>query len=407
MIHGHQSSILRVLKSVGPIGLLCLCVLSACQSGPEAWRPLWRVPYGYLPMPDRLEFDRARQQMKAGDWQGAHERLQGLIEEFPDVLDLGFAMQDVQAKLLSQGALPPLQGLRAAPSIAGLSAQDPASTQKLDPASILRLWYAQRAVDAPSIPSLVLAARVEGDASQALHWLEQALALDPTCAWAHYGYAYALLGQRDQYRWRNSREALARALTLDPSHVLARRMEAWMLAQEGDTGHAAIALERWLIATEFDPRVGHTSRVEVRLDLARIWLMAGRVDPALRELRSMEGESYDRERRLLLLAVALTETGDAEGALSIVRQAGLIPGVGVLPWVQEALLLEHWFEDGNAALVLWKQILEEAGESSDPAVLLQSFRARVVVERSERESLRDQFERNVNGKREPPSMRLQ
>jgi hypothetical protein len=103
----------------------------------------------------------------------------------------------------------------------------------------------------------------------------------------------------------------------------------------------------------------------------------------------------------LLLAVALTEKGDADGALSVVRQAGLIPGVGVFPQVLEALLLDHWFADGESALVLWKEVVEEAGESSDPAILLQSFRARVVVERSERESLRDQFERNVPGARTP------
>ncbi|MFT4648175.1 MAG: tetratricopeptide (TPR) repeat protein [Glaciecola sp.] len=348
-------------------------------------------------MPSRLEFDRARQQMKVGEWQGAQVRLETLISEHPDELDLGFALQDVQSKMLALGELPQMQEGWIEPSIAGQPGPGQATSQQLDSASVLKFWYARRAAQSPSIPSLVLAARVETDPTQALTWLNRALALDPTCAWAHYGRAYALLRQRDQYRWRDSRAALAQALVLDPSHVLARRMEAWMLAQEGDTGQAAIALERWLIATEFDPRVGHKSRVEARLDLARVWLTAGRVDPALRELKSMEGEPYDRERRLLLFAVALTEKGDAEGALSVVRQAGLIPGVGVLPWVQEALLLEHWFEDGQGALVLWKQILEEAEESSDPAVILQSFRARVVVERSESNSLRDQFERNTVG----------
>ncbi len=399
MIRRPLRSSLHALQKAWPLALLCLCTLAACQSGPAAWRPLWRVPYGYLPTPNRLEFDRARQQMNAGDWQGAHERLEALIEEFPDTLDLGFAMQDVQAQLLAQGRLTGMQEGLNKPSLAGPSEPLGTALQQLDPGSILKFWYARRAALFPSVASMVLAARVEPDSAQALVWLDRALALDQSCAWAHYGRAYALLGLRDQYRWRNSREALARALALDPSHVLARRMEAWMLAQEGVTGHAAIALERWLIATEFDPRVGHKSRVEARLDLARIWLMDGDVDPALRELRSMEGEAYDRERRLLLLAVALTEEGDAEGALSVVRQAGLIPGVGVLPRVQEAMLLEHWFEDGKGALVLWNQIMEEASESSDPAGLLQAFRARVAVERSERESLRDQFERSAIGSR--------
>jgi len=349
-------------------------------------------------MPDRLEFDRARQQMNQGDWLGAHERLQALIETFPDVIDLGIAMQDVQAELLAQGRLPGMKEGLSKPSLTGPDVPHLTTLQQFDLQAVLKLWYARRAALFPSVASFVLAARVEGDSAQALELLNRALALDPSCAWAHYGRAYALLSQRDQYRWRNSREALARALDLDPSHVLARRMEAWMLAQEGVTTHAAVALERWLIATEFDPRVGHRSRVEARLDLARIWLTSEDVEPALRELRSMEGEPYDRERRLLLLAVALTEKGDADGALSVVRQAGLIPDVGVLPKVQEALLLEHWFKDERGALALWKQVMEEASESSDPAGLLQAFRARVVVERSERESLRDQFERSALGK---------
>ncbi|MCA9002182.1 MAG: hypothetical protein KDB61_09675, partial [Planctomycetes bacterium] len=342
--------------------ILCLVALAACQSGPDVWRPLWRAPYGYLSMPERLEFDRVRQEMGEGDWRGAHERLQALVAQNPDQLDLAFAMQDVQGKLLAQGELMEMHEGAVEMSIAGPAAPGEATLEQMDAATVLKFWYARRAAEQPSIPSLVLAARVEPDAKKALEWLDRALVLDPTCAWAHYGRAYVLLQQRDQYRWRNSREALARALELDPSHVLARRMEAWMMAQEGANAKAAVALERWLIATEFDPRVSHDRRVETRLDLARVWLNDGRVDPAMKELRSMEGEPYDRERRLLLLAVALTERGDTEGALSVVRQAGLIPGVGVLPRVQEALLLQHWFSDPNSALVLWKQVLEEAGE---------------------------------------------
>jgi len=103
---------------------------------------------------------------------------------------------------------------------------------------------------------------------------------------------------------------------------------------------------------------------------------------ALRELNSLEGEPLGRPRRLMLLAVALTEKKDLSGALDAVRRASLIPDVGVLPWVQEALLREYWLEDPQGALVLWQQVLEEAEQGSDPALILQAFRARVVLERS-------------------------
>ena len=263
-------------------------------------------------------------------------------------------------------------------------------------AAVTRL-YEDELRSNPSVPGLVLAARVQPDAKQALAWLGQALALDPTCAWAHYGRAHALLRMRDQYRWRNSREALDLALELDPSHLHARRLEAWMLAQEGAGEPAALAIERWLIATEFDPRVAHPPRVEARLDLARVWLALGAVEPAVRELQTLEGEPIGRARRLLLLAVALTEKNDIEGALHAVRQAGLIAGVGVLPFVQEALLREHWVEDRAGALALWQDILLEAESSNDPAVILQAFRARVVLERGDPEGLNEVGGTNASG----------
>ncbi|MCB9910326.1 MAG: hypothetical protein H6829_08645 [Planctomycetes bacterium] len=368
--------------SLWPAGLVFVCLLAACTSGPRPWRPLWRVPYGYLPIPDRLELERARKDMAGEDFAEAQRRLESLVSRYPEELDLGFALQDLRREMLARGLWEPPTGAAFEPSMAASEEDAVEAPLRLNAEAQLSRFYAQELTRAPSVPNLILAARVQPNAEQAVAWLDQALALDPACAWAYYGKAYALLGLRDQYRWRNAREALEAALTLDPSHLLARRMEAWMLAQEGAGEPAAISLERWLIASEFDPRVDRASRVEARLDLARVWLSMGQVDLALRELNSLEGEPLGRPRRLMLLAVALTEKKDLSGALDAVRRASLIPDVGVLPWVQEALLREYWLEDPQGALVLWQQVLEEAEQGSDPALILQAFRARVVLERS-------------------------
>lgn len=340
-----------------------------------------------------MELGRARADLEGEDWDEAERRLLALAQAHPEELDIGFALQDLRLAQVARG-LPPAgldrEGhggsaavpLGADPKVLALErAAQPDGLVESGAQDVVARLYAEQLHSSPSVPNLVLAARVQRDPAQALAWLGQALSLDPTCAWAHYGRAHALLRMRDQYRWRNSREALELALEIDPTHLHARRLEAWMLAQEGAGEPAAWAIERWLIATEFDPRVRHEHRVAARLDLARVWLALGATELALRELETLEGEPIGRARRLLLLAVARTEKEDIDGALQAVRQASLIRGVGVLPFVQEALLREHWLQDREGSLALWKNILDEAEQSSDPAVILQAFRARVVLER--------------------------
>ncbi|MEZ5973840.1 MAG: hypothetical protein R3E96_03040 [Planctomycetota bacterium] len=348
-----------------------LVCLAACSSGPRPWRPLWRAPYGYLPIPDRLEFDRVRKEVERGELEDAWQRLTVLTQAWPDELDLAFAMQDLEVAMWAAGLCEPLllaDDVPAPISGAGALAQSE------------KAWRA-RLKGNESVRSYILAARATANAEQAVEWLNQALILEPDNAWAWYGKAHRLLGLRDQYRWRNAREALDRAIALDPSHLLARRLEAWMLAQEGIGDSAADALERWLAASEFDPRATRQSRVEARLDLARVLLALGEADAAWRELSSLEGEMIGRRRRLMLAVVASTERGDVEAALDAVRRADWIAGDGVLPAVQEALLREHWLADPQGALDLWSEVLTEAEGGSDPALLLQALRARVILER--------------------------
>ena len=84
--------------------------------------------------------------------------------------------------------------------------------------------------------SHVLAARVEDDAIAAERMLDLALELDPLCSWAHYGRAHALLRQDWKAdRWSEAQSSLDEALARDPGHLRARRLQAWMHAQEGAT----------------------------------------------------------------------------------------------------------------------------------------------------------------------------
>ena len=229
----------------------------------------------------------------------------------------------------------------------------------------------------------VLAARAETDAIAALTLLDRALELDPTCAWAHYGKAHALLRDRGATdRWAKARESLARALIHDPAHLRARRLECWMLAQEGQASVAADAMEIWLNETRQDPRVATEDRHRVQLDLSIAWILQGHAKEADDLLVSMEGSELERPRRLAILAVALHEQGRFEEALDVALRAERASPGSLLPVVHQAILLQHDLDDREAAEARWREVAEKAG--GDLASILQGVRARVELERGER-----------------------
>ena len=307
---------------------------------------------------DRAALGMGRVHLDDGDAESAMVILAPLFEAHPDDLDIGVLYQDCDRMLLE--ALP-----------AG----------GVGPEEVFRRRWSQRADETPTVAHQVLAARAETDAIAAQVMLDRALALDPGCAWAHYGRAHAKLGQRTRYRWREARESLQLALAADPGHVQARRLQAWMMGQEGTPGATAM-LEHWVENTLDDPRVAHATRVEMQLDLATRWILEGRPRPAGLLLESLEGEVHDRARRLTLLAVANHEIGDPVAALDAAVRARETGAANTLPLVHEALLYENAFGDVDMAMERWQRVADRAGETGDLADLLQQLRARVRIERA-------------------------
>lgn len=340
----------------------------SCGSPRVSWKSSWDDNYADFSTGQRAAFEGARSDLEEGRLEPAREGLSALFEAAPDNLEVGTWLQDVELLLL-EGESPANPDLFAALEAA------PA------PAEALRSLYEERARSAPSVAGYVLAARAEPDAIAAVRLLESALELDPGCAWAYYGKAHALL--RDRHlpdRWAKARDSLAMALTLDPSHLHARRLEAWMFAQEGDIGAAGRALEVWLDQTAGDPRVAIAARCTAQVDLAIALVQQGQSGRAVDLLRGLEGQPHDRGRRLAILAVALQEVGEIELALDSARRAEKADPGSLLPVVQQALLLQHDLEDSAAAQERWEVVAASGGGSL--AAMMQVLRGRVELERS-------------------------
>ena len=352
------------------VALAWLLVTVGCRSAETLWGRSWSAEYGRFSPELREQFFEVRQRMEARDFEGAWRQLAPLVESHDDNLELAIQLQEIELKLIESGT-------DVDPELAALGGA-------ADPEETLRKLYAERADRDATVVRLVLAARVESDALAALNLLDQALALDPGCAWAHYGRAHALLQLRNlQNRWSAVQEALAAALEADPSHLRGRRLQAWMLAQEGAVSEGAVALQTWLEQTRDDPRFSQEERREAELDLALLFILDGAPSKGRRLLEALEGEPVGRGRRLALLSVAEHALGDYVSALDAARRAEGALDDELLPVVQQAILYEYWLEDFEAADEEWCQIIERAKGRGDLAQVVQSFRARVILERRE------------------------
>lgn len=308
--------------------------------------------------------------MEAREWERAHALLSLLAKENPENILIGSWLQEVELELMAGGT-------PADPELAELAREE-------EPAEALRRRYAQRSMDSPSVARFVLAARLETDVFASKHLLERALDLDPDCAWAHYAMAHALLRDKsEEDRWRQARESLDLALANDAGHLGARRLEAWMLVQEGAIREARFAVEAWLEATENDARVASSERIEVELDLALIEVLDGDASDARKRLAQLEGSSVGRARRLSILAASDQAMGDLLGALDAARRAEGATDEGVLPLVQQALLYEYYLGDLESAEAKWEEVIERARGTDDLSTLLQGLRAQVMLERAE------------------------
>ncbi len=346
----------------------------ACRAPSELFDATWDRPGSAFAPEARAALSLAMARLAADNPEGAHAALMELAASDPENIEAGAWLQDVELLLLAEAR----RGLALADEGLARLARDP------DAEGALRRRYQRRAEETPSVAAYVLAARLAPDARTALALLDGALALDPNSAWAHYARAHAwLLDERLADRWSLAREALDTALRRDPGFLRARRLRAWMLAEEGQHSAARAALAAWLDASEGDPRVATETRVEAQLDLALLWLLTGRAERARRELEALEGTATGRARRLALLAVAEQEDGALERSLEAVRRAELADRGSVLPKVQRALLAERFFDDPEAAEALWRKVAEHEGDATELGALVQGLRARVMVERAE------------------------
>lgn len=354
---------------LGILTAVALLTLGACGSPGARWSASWDARYASFDAGARSDLAAARGLEEEGRRADALAVLAGIRDRDPGNIEVAVLAQDLESALLLDGV--------------DLFGPDH-SLAEFAPDVVLRLAYAARAAAEPTVVTEVLRARAETDLRAAATQLERAIELDPTCAWAHYGLSHVLLGDRSRVdRWSGARQSLARALELDPGHVRARRLEAWMAAQEGSRTEAEALLVRWIEEVEDDPRVSASERVAARLDLALLLLMRGEDRRALRLLEDLEGARHDRARRLMLLTVARQEGGDALGALDAALRA---QGAGMqgeaLPLVQEALVLELFLGRPDEAEERWQEVARLGEGAANLADLIQGLRARVRLERA-------------------------
>ena len=319
------------------IGLASL--LQGCR-GPELRKYTANPgPYDVLAPAQEERLARARRYLDSGADESARVVLEALAVELPDNLTVGVMLQETELEMLSAGRAPDALEVRLA---------DRAGT----PAERLAADYAARAEERRAPATLVLSARLAADPARARELLEEALALDPDCIWAHYGLAFL------DARGGESRAALVvleRALELDEGHLPSRRLEARLLQRLNESARAQHALESWLEDTAQDPRVGPEDRAEATVDLASALIFAGEEAEALEWLEPIDpahlGAGPDLE---LLRAAALDSQGDPQEALRAAQDARGLDPSDPLPRVQAAMLYELRLGDPAAALEEWR-----------------------------------------------------
>lgn len=332
---------------------LALCVAAAACSSKQ------RSPRDYVPSTskyDALDADAraaladARAAVDRGELERAREIVDRLAARQPDLIALALWRQDLEF------AATPREQL-----------------------AELALEARRLAEDEPTVVNLLLAARLDADAARATVSLDSALELDRECAWAHYALAYVAARSG---RWADARTSLERALALEPGHLSARRLEAAMLARNGQRAEAIAALRAWLAVTRADALIDAPTRVLAQLDLAQLELLEGNQDEAHEILLGLAAEPNEAVRRLCLLAAIEQARGNPERALTAAREAEARDTEAALPLLQQAMLQEHELDDPAAARRAWQRVLELSSTDKDLGALILGLRARVALERA-------------------------
>jgi tetratricopeptide (TPR) repeat protein len=331
--------------------------LAACNS-------LWREgPYDapadssvrvdVLSEDERIEVLRAWNELEVEAFLSARNRISVLCRKRPESVGLGVLLQEVQIRL-------------------GRSPDE------------LRVDYRLRAArEGESPASLVLAARLEEDVQAAQALLVRALELDPLHVWAFYGMAHLFAVQG---RWDEAGQWIDRALAIDPGHLPSRRLEAAMLTRSGARAEAAAALERWLDQSQADALIDPRARTAAQLDLALLRVLNNDTKKARSLLLSMADDPHEPVRRLCILAGAEHAQGGFRAALEAAEAAEqAVASAGdesTLPMVQQAVLYDDALRDREAGRAAWERVVIGTGDRSDLSALIQTMRARIVLERA-------------------------
>lgn len=344
---------------------LSLFLVASCLSPFASWEPARKGPYDELSKQGWSAFEGARRDLGLGRIRLARQTLARLARENPNNLVVGSWLQEAELSM----------AMDAARQEFGASVDEQSILEEV------RRSYRERADEQHTVASLILAARVETDQFAALGLLNHALRIDEGCAWAHYGRAHVLAQQED---WKGARRSLERTLELDPGHLWARRLEAWMHARTGQSEEAVASLQVWLERVENDSRVQPEWLHEARLDLALLYTLDGspeRTRKLLEQLSPLDTGSDDSVRRLTLEAAALEALGEVEEALAAAARAHEADRTAYLPMVQQALLFERWLNDPRRAMLVWEKVLAQAESEGDMAAVVQRARATIHLER--------------------------
>jgi tetratricopeptide (TPR) repeat protein len=331
------------MRRLVPIALAALVACTATRaylSNPGPWD---RVPTGWLESlrAARLDFDRGHPVEALG-------RVDGLAESGPDILPVRVFLQEIELAVLArEGRLRSL------------------TPEGKSPTASLFAQYQARGEAEPTVAGYVLAARLAPDAETALALLEEGEALQEGCVWVHYGRAWWYHSLR---RFKEARDELRSAQRLDAGHLPSMRLEATMLAGAGDLDKAVGALRVWLDRTAGSPLVAGRDRADALLDLAALEVLRDHPGRALDLLAELDPRAVrDPARTETVRAAAHEARGETAQALAAVGRAIELDPHGILPLVQEALLLTG-SGDTERAVEAWRRVVAtaDAAEIVDP-----------------------------------------
>jgi len=322
------------------------CSISRVVSVPEA-----TSAYDRLDGPARARFLDAREQFLAGDVAQARANFERLLDEAPDIVPFGIWWQECEAAL------------------GGVDA--------------LKFRSEERAVLRPGVGAELLAARAQDDEMSAQVWLARAEVRDPDCAWIHQARAFLAMreGHMDE-----ARLALERALASDPGHLAARRLEVRLLVRDGATEAARMRLAGWIARAKNDPRVLPRDLADAQLDFALLSLGTLEVDDAELALGALDPQFVEPWRLAAAEACVAHERGDFVRARRRVEDARASAPREILPAVQEALLFDDAEPDPFRARAAWVAVRELAATSDDLLGAFETLRARVRIERIDRDA---------------------